>query len=195
MEKTSGQPQPGEADLVEWARRDPEAFGLLYDRYFPEIYRFACGRLQNRGEAEDLVSEIFYHALRGMPAYLDCGRPFGAWLWRIALNCLADHHRRSRNETSLDECGDFEDPNPTVERQVAARDDSRRLWSVVDRLPERQRLAITLKFRHDLPMERIGQILDITPAAAKLLVFRGMRHLRNELRSELPSRIAAEVTA
>ena len=46
-------PEFEERDLVERAKQDPEAFGALYDRYFPQIYRFAYSRVRDQSLADD----------------------------------------------------------------------------------------------------------------------------------------------
>jgi RNA polymerase sigma-70 factor (ECF subfamily) len=71
--------------LVERAKRDPEAFGLLYDRYVGQVFGFAYSRLHDRASAEDLTSEVFYKALRNIGQYQPV-RPFRAWLYQIAKN-------------------------------------------------------------------------------------------------------------
>ena len=46
---------------------DVEAFDLLYETYFPRVYRFALKRLRDPGEAEDVTQEVFltvFHALK-----------------------------------------------------------------------------------------------------------------------------------
>jgi len=53
--------------LVERAKSDAEAFGVLYDRYVDHIYRFAYARLGNVAGAEDVTAEVFVKALRDKP--------------------------------------------------------------------------------------------------------------------------------
>jgi RNA polymerase sigma-70 factor (ECF subfamily) len=51
-----------ERDLVERAKQDPEAFGRLYERHHVRVYRFACSRLRNSDDAEDLTADVFVRA-------------------------------------------------------------------------------------------------------------------------------------
>ena len=73
-----------EALLVEQARRDPAAFGVLYERYVDRIYAYIYHRVGNMQEAEDLTARTFYRALDNLESYEDRGAPFAAWLFRIA---------------------------------------------------------------------------------------------------------------
>src|ERR1700681_4308197 len=83
-----------EPSLVDRARHDPDAFGELYERYCDRIYRFASTRLKGCVDAEDLTAEVFFRAFRGIKTYRNAGRPFGAWLFRIEINALAERSRR-----------------------------------------------------------------------------------------------------
>src|SRR5260370_30817318 len=79
--------------LVERAKSDADAFGLLYDRHVDGIYRFVRARLGNAAAAEDVTAEVFLKALRGISRYRDTGRPFSCWLYRLAATAVADHFR------------------------------------------------------------------------------------------------------
>jgi RNA polymerase sigma-70 factor (ECF subfamily) len=82
-----------EDDLVEAAKTDPEAFGKLYQRYVDKIYSYIYYRTSNREDAEDLTAKTFHRALSHIGRYKHKGRPFSAWLYRIAHNLVANWHR------------------------------------------------------------------------------------------------------
>src|SRR5438128_12137630 len=82
-----------ERELVERAKEDPDAFGALYDRYFPQIYRFAYSRVRDQSLAEDVTSEVFFKALKNIKRYTYSGHPFSSWLYQITLNAVADQYR------------------------------------------------------------------------------------------------------
>src|SRR5579859_2883490 len=99
----SSQPSRSEeSDLVERAKRDPGAFGELYDRHFNQIYRFVYSRVRDQSAAEDVTSEVFLKALRGIGRYQDTGRPFSAWLYQIAVNAVNDRYRSLRPTEDID---------------------------------------------------------------------------------------------
>ena len=76
----------GERELVERAKRDSQAFALLYRRYYPAIAGYIYRRVGDRHTAEDLVAEVFLAALRHLPRYRYRGVPVRAWFYRIATN-------------------------------------------------------------------------------------------------------------
>src|SRR5439155_24805163 len=99
----------GEQALVERAKRDPSAFGELYDRHFLQIYRFVYSRVRDQATAEDVTSEVFMKALRSIGRYQDTGRPFSAWLYQIAVNAVADSFRALRPSEDIDGHHDLSD--------------------------------------------------------------------------------------
>ena len=69
-----------EVALVEQAKNDPEAFGLLYEQYVDRIYNYVYYRTGNHHDAEDLTAKVFYQALNHIPRYVQRGAPFSSWL-------------------------------------------------------------------------------------------------------------------
>ena len=168
-----------ERELVERAQRDPREFGALYDRHFQQIYRFVYSRVREQTAAEDVTSEVFIKALKAMPRYQDTGRPFAAWLYQIAVNAIADRYRGLRPSQPLEDFHDLKVSGPALEDEAAQRDEIRRIWAIVEELPEQQRTALVLKFQEDMRIEDIAVAMGKTPGAVKLLIHRGVTRLRD----------------
>src|SRR5215468_5237278 len=88
-----------EKRLVEAAQFDPRRFADLYELYFDRVYAFIARRVRDRGETEDLTSEVFHRALANLARFEWRGTPFLAWLYRIAHNAIADRAKRKVVET------------------------------------------------------------------------------------------------
>ena len=170
-----------ERELVERAKADPEAFGALYDRHFHQIYRFVYSRVREQTAAEDVTSEVFVKALRGIGRYQDTGRPFTAWLYQIAVNAVADRYRSARPVDDLDDARGAATPGPALEEVAAQREELRRIWHVVEGLPRQQRTALVLKFQEDLKIEDIAVAMGKSPGAVKLLIHRGVTTVRQRM--------------
>jgi RNA polymerase sigma-70 factor (ECF subfamily) len=168
-----------ERGLVARAKDDPVAFGELYDRHFLQIYRFVYSRVRDQATAEDVTSEVFVKALRGIGRYQDTGRPFTAWLYQIAVNAVADSFRASKQTEDIDNQHHLSDGN-SLEEFAGRRDEMRRLWSIVEKLPKQQRMAMVLKFQEDQKIEDIAAAMGKTPGAVKLLIHRGVTRLRQQ---------------
>ncbi len=83
-----------QAALMDGARRgDAAAVGELYDTTFPRVYSFAYSLAGNRCDAEDITSETYERALRGIKRYESRDVPVVVWLVRIARNVAHELHR------------------------------------------------------------------------------------------------------
>ena len=177
-----------ERELVERAKQDPDAFGALYDRYFPQIYRFAFSKVRDQSLAEDVTSEVFFKALKNIKRYTYEGHPFSSWLYQITVNQVADHYRGPvGKEVDLEESASMPSSEPSVLDEVVRRERSRHVWSMIDRLPQQQRTAMILKFGEDRKIDDIALIMGKSSGAVKLLLHRGVERLRRDLGGGGPS--------
>ncbi|MDB4698917.1 hypothetical protein OAF45_02110 [Candidatus Latescibacteria bacterium] len=80
--------------LVAKAKEEPEAFGHLYDRYYPAISNYIYRRTWDRALTEDLTSNTFYAAFRNIHKFRWKRILLGAWLYRIASNEIGMYFRK-----------------------------------------------------------------------------------------------------
>lgn len=176
-----------EEALVERAKTEPEAFGLLYERYVDKIYNYVYYRTGNHHDAEDLTAKVFHQALRFIPRYMQRGAPFSSWLYRIAHNLVANWHRDRGRRTIISlerlaavaqqrEDGPFHQATKSEERET--------LLAAIRGLPDDRQQLLILKFVERLPNARIGQIMGRTEGAIKSLYHRTLASLRQELENE-----------
>lgn len=176
-----------EIALVELAKTDPEAFGLLYEEYVDRIYNYIYYRTGNHHDAEDLTAKVFFQALNHIPRYVQRGAPFSSWLYRIAHNLVANWHRdRSRRQVvSLDRLasiGHQEDSG--LFQQVVRGERQDTLLAVIRCLPPDRQQLLILKFVERLSNAQIGRIMGRTEGAIKSLYHRTLVALRQELTSQ-----------
>jgi RNA polymerase sigma-70 factor, ECF subfamily len=181
-----------ERRLVEAAQRDPVCFADLYDNYFESVYAYVARRVRDRGEVEDLTSEVFRKALANLARFRWTGAPFAAWLFRIASNMIADRSKRVAREVSLDESGATA---PGASAQVSKRadtsqqkdlEDSERralLFRLVDELAEDQGRVLVMRFAEEKSIREIAAALERSEGAVKQLQFRALENLRAKLGS------------
>jgi RNA polymerase sigma-70 factor (ECF subfamily) len=172
-----------ESLLVEQAKQDPVAFGLLYEKYVQKIYNYIYYRTGNHHDAEDLTAKTFHRAMRHIPSYEQRGVPFSAWLYRIAHNVVANWHRdRSRRKViALDELVLHQQWRQSPEGLVEADEEKRELLKVIRRLPADRQLLLILKFVEGMSNEAIGQIMGRSEGAVKSLYHRTLLALRKEM--------------
>lgn len=158
---------------------EPEAVSVLYRRHADAIYRFILHRVGEAAIAEDLLGDVFVSALERLPAYRDEGRPFEAWLFRIAHNKVVDFYRRQRvrNTVTLHEelaSGAETDPHDLVPQ----RDEASRAWSAVRQLTDEQQQVLELRFLAGYSIGEIAAQLSKTEGAIKQLQHRALAALR-----------------
>ncbi len=172
-----------EEQLIERARHDVDAFGLLYERYVDRIYSYIYYRTGDPHEAEDLTARVFYRALGHMEQYRQRGAPFAAWLYRIAHNLVANWHRDRgrRRDIRLDDVTALVEKQDGPDRIAERSDDTRVLLGAMGILPaERQQLLI-LKFVDGLSNAEIARTMGRSEGAIKSLYHRTLISLRDEL--------------
>lgn len=172
-----------EAMLVEQAKQDPAAFGVLYERYVDRIYSYIYHRVGSAQDAEDLTARTFYRALDKLDTYEDRGLPFSAWLFRIAHNLMANWHRdrSKRSFLSLDRLWFYGNSRNSPEAVIEEEEKQEALWSAIERLPEDRKNLLLLKFGSQLSNLEIGELMDKSESAIKSLYFRTLAALREDL--------------
>ena len=160
-------------------------FEDLYREFLPRIYGFALAQLRNAAEAEDLTAQVFIKAYEAYDRFEPRGDTPAAWLFRIARNAISDLHRRSgvRDRVQL-EIGRSLDEGPDPARVAEDRILFAELLVAVRRLPDRQREVIALRHRSELGFKEIGELMDCSEDAAKMLYHRALKALRTEMRSD-----------
>jgi RNA polymerase sigma-70 factor (ECF subfamily) len=172
-----------EAALIELAKSDPEAFGELYERNVDRIYSYIYYRIGNAEDAEDLTARTFYQALGGIHRYVEKGVPFVAWLYRIAHNLVANHHRmHSRwRMASLEDVELAARPAERPERAAETSERYRALLAAIRRQPEERQRLLIMKFADRLSNQEIGRVMGRTESSIKSLYFRTLKSLKADL--------------
>ncbi len=173
-----------EEALVERAKEDPVAFGVLYQKYVRKIYSYIYCRTGNRHDAEDLTARTFHRALANIDRYESRGFPFSAWLYRIAHNLVANWLRdRSRHKViSLDELArPRQRSRNAIEYQAEVNEEREALLEAIRRLPSDYQQLLILKLMEGMSNVEIGQVLGRSEGAIKSLYFRTLIALREEL--------------
>jgi RNA polymerase sigma-70 factor, ECF subfamily len=175
----------GEAALIERAKHDPEAFGLLYDRYVEAVYAFCLRRLDAREAAEDATSQVFTNVLAALPRYREREGAFRAWLFTVAYRVVADRFRdqQRRPTAPLDHAAELADPAPSPEESALAADASDTLARLLGRLTADQRRIVELRLA-GLNGDEIARLLGKSRNAVDVAQHRALVRLRALLERE-----------
>lgn len=182
--------QGDERNLVAQARKDPSAFGVLFDRYYPAIYGYVLRRVGKWNDAQDITSEVFLKALTALSRYRWTGVPFSAWLYRIATREVGMYFRRARRahvslNWLMDESGfdaalavDLRAERLEAEQQLERLTQFRAAQSHIATLPLKYQDVLALRFFERKSIGEIAEILGKKPGTVKSLISRGVARLK-----------------
>lgn len=159
-------------------RGDQRAYREFVDQYLASITRFSQRLLGDAGEAEEVAQETFLR-LWTQAARFEPRAKAKTWLYRIARNQCIDRLRK-RHDASADpeELQGADRPSGLFARKQTAEQVERAL----QKLPERQREAITLVHYEGLDGSEASEVMEISIEALESLLSRGRRSLREQLK-------------
>jgi RNA polymerase sigma-70 factor (ECF subfamily) len=188
-------PEPGDAELVRLVlAQDPDAFGVLVERYRVRLYRFVERYTNDAEDARDVTQEVFLKVHAALDSY-DPKYKFSTWLFRIAGNAAIDHLRRRKVrplplELPRDEDGEAKTSDPRETRPDPFEDLSRArlrdaLAAAIDRLPDDYRELISLRHYGEMPYEEIAELKGMPLGTVKNKLFRARQALRDLLPKDI----------
>ncbi|WUI00318.1 sigma-70 family RNA polymerase sigma factor [Spirillospora sp. NBC_00431] len=175
-----------DARIVAASLEDPDAFGELFRRHAPRLHAYIRRRL-GPVLADDLVSESFATAFRQRERF-DGRRDFGAWLWGIAANLIARHHRhetrmyRAFARTGVDPAEDGVADLASDRASAAAL--GPRLAKALASLNAQDLNAVLLLAWADMSYAEIAATLDLPLGTVKAKIHRSRAKLRKALPEE-----------
>lgn len=166
---------------------DADAIETLVREYETGVFRLALSIVGDAAEANEITQETFISALRSLPSYQE-KKSFKAWLYTIALN-----HSRSylRKRKSLDRLATLLTSIFRVETQkqvlpeeaVIQNEEEAILWRSLNRLDERFRTVVVLRYFHELSITEISEILTINEGTIHSRLFSAREKLREALQA------------
>lgn len=176
-----------EKQLVRLAQDgSPAAFEELVAKYQPKVFSMALSFTRNREAADDLAQEIFLKAYLALPRFRGHSE-FGTWLYRISMNHIKDFLRKKgrAKEVSLDDVGEaaFSDREQAARAEQDREIEARRtlVQKLVQGLPEKYRVILTLRDIQGMAYEDIARILRLSPGTVDSRLHRARRMLRLKL--------------
>lgn len=163
------------------SRAEPEAFGLVFERHAEPVLRFIFRRVPP-ADAEGLLAEVFRIAFERR-ADFDVARPLRPWLYGIAGNLIARHHRSdTRRLQAVSRLGarrpPVDDMADDAVRAVDAARTATALVQALDRLTDGEREALLLYAWEELTYEEIAVTLDVPVGTVRSRLSRARQKLR-----------------
>ncbi|MFO0322030.1 MAG: RNA polymerase sigma factor [Bacteroidota bacterium] len=170
-----------EQQIIEAAKLDPENFGLLYDKYYKQIFGYVYQRMDCKDTAFDVTSQVFLKALSNLNKYEYKGVPFASWLYRIAHSEIMQLFRTRKNLRTVNaDLGDLKNICEEVEQEYR-EDYKNALIIVIKDLPENDLQLIELRFFEKRNFKEIAEILSLTETNAKVKLYRILDKVKKSL--------------
>jgi RNA polymerase sigma-70 factor, ECF subfamily len=179
--------QPGEG-LVVRARTDREAFGRLYDAYYPAIFRYCFRRLFVRAVAEDVTSEVFLGVALKMPRFAGTtDEDFRRWVFRIATNEINAYVRQAKRRRALLESAAQGGALAATARSQAEPADVETLdwptlYQAILGLKPREQAILHLRFFEQMSHDEIADVLQERPVSVRVGLSRALEKLRRRFK-------------
>ncbi len=183
-----------EKELLEKLKNaDEAAFRFLVEKYQDKVFNTCLGFLRNVEEAEDLTQEVFIEVYESIVSFRGDAR-VSTFLYRIAVNKSLDYLRKKKRkkrfsfvlsifglEEQLNSPSNVINEHPGILLENKER--THLLFSKMDELPERQRVAFSLHKIDGLSYQEIAEVMELSTSAIESLLFRAKGNLQKKLKN------------
>lgn len=166
--------------IVQTLEGNMDAFEQLVSLYRKKLYSFLYKLTLSREDAEEILQEVFIKAYRYLNRY-DSRYSFSSWIFKIAVNTYRTEARK-RGKSKMgqipeDLCSAEGYPEDIIERKEEVAE----LLRLIHDLKEEQRIVLLLKHIKGYTYREVGEILGISPEAAKMRIQRAREILGKRL--------------
>ena len=172
--------------LVRQTLKNPDYFECLMERYEEKLFRY-IRRITNfnKETTEDLLQEVFLKVYKNLNDY-DADFSFNSWIYRIAHNEVISHFRRNKSRPKTVQFDNEEGVNflDILPDDISLRDDyvqkelALKVRKLINKLPEKYRAVLVLKFLEEKNYNEISDILQIPSGTVATLIHRAKIHFR-----------------
>lgn len=177
-----------DAEIIELAKKDPEEFGVLMERYQGPLFRYLrrLGQMSNE-DTEDLLQEIFIKTYQKLNEY-DEQLKFSSWVYRIAHNAAVDYFRKINVRPQIADLEDYEwekiGAHLNVEKEIMNKDCAKHIQECINLLPMKYREVLILRFIEEKDYEEIMDILKKPKGSVATLIARGKEIVKKNLQEK-----------
>lgn len=169
--------------LAKAALTDVDAFAMLYRRHLHRVYSYLLSRVGNVQDAQDLTSQTFIAALKGLRIYEPRGM-FGSWLLGIAKRKASDHFRNHQPVVSVETISTAADQNRSLDDRIVERLQMHVIAAQLEKLNPERAEVLRLRFFGELKLREIAEVMGKSEGAVKMLLARALDDIRSLLALE-----------
>lgn len=157
-----------------------EAFGMLFEMYSKPIFRFVFYKVGKKEIAEDITSQTFEKALKGLEGF-DQASTFKTWLFTIARNTVIDHYRTSSRKTnvSLSDLDDMLPSEEDISEAAQMQEEAKNLLFSLSKLKPEWRRIIEYKYLFELDNDEICYMTGRSKGNVRVILSRAIKKLKS----------------
>ena len=184
-----------EKDLISNAKKDYQAFEYIYEKYMTQIFQYVMYRVYNREVAEDIVSVVFFKAMKNLHLFKWRKIPFSAWLYRIAFNEICNYAKKEKKQEKIRQSILKDEPKIYYEMKLGNNDKSFQfVHEYLNKLPVKDRDIITMRFFEKKTFSEIAQITGKNESTLRVNLHRSLKKLEAIIPPEILSKAYKEIT-
>jgi len=160
---------------------DVDKMGLLYARYYRQLYRYLFNMTRQKELSEDMVQNIFVRMLKYPARFAGFGE-FRTWMYHIARNVLYDHTTKMKKLPAMSDIRDYEEKiegDSLTDAGLEKKQEIEALGTALSKLSDENRELLILCRYQELKYQEIAEILNTTEGAIKVRVHRALNQLKN----------------
>ena len=161
-------------------------FSTRYREFYPKVFAFVYGRVQDKEVALDIVSEVFEKAF-AKGSSLRSNGAFGAWLFTIARNAVATHWRKEKPAAKALHSVAWEweltQHHRDPEQSLLEREQMAILLYHLHQLSQREQEILSLKFDAELSNHDIAKVMKTSDVNVRVTIYRALQKLRQRMKS------------
>ncbi len=169
------------SELDSLRRLDSQAVAAVYDRYYPEVFRYARYRLGDEALAEDIASEVFIRLLEAERVRRGPETNLRGWLIGTANHMVADHLRRCYRRPVEELSESLAAESPAISDEMEQNENNRSLHLCLAQLTNEQQHVLALRFGQGYSLEETATVMKKNVNAVKALQFRALAALHREM--------------
>ena len=161
------------------------AYQELFERYAQRIYNFSFAYLKNKGDAEELVQDVFLKIWEKREM-LDHSKNIKSFIFKIAVNTIYDFMRRKNIENAFNDFSkaNFNSETENTWHTVIFEDMQQNLQSLILQLPEQQQKIFKLSKTEGLSNDEIAASLSLSKRTVENHLYRAISFLKEHFRDE-----------
>lgn len=173
--------------LREYKKNNRKGLELIYDRYKKYVYTITFHYAGNKEDALDIMQEVFVAIFKAMNTFKE-EYSLLPWIKKITVNKCLNFLRSKKQNVSLNETTDSGDElqniissSELIENTVELKDTKKALEEAIQKLPDKERMAILLRHMKQMKYDDIASTMKLPSGTVKTLIHNGRKLMKKEL--------------